>query len=309
MRSLRSTQRWRVAPQSADRSAEECGGDTDSDGPAELGERRGTHLGKIGDRERGRHQSGQRVQPDEDQRPDAGRQQAGHQDDRDRRSAEPRHLHEQEGAEQGRAEQRADGGEAAGRADQGDALRRSIVLDQVHPPGRDAAAEGDQRRLRAQDRSERQGHQRSGRDAGQVPGRRRPGRPEAVDGRLAAVPREPPDDESHEESTGRHHGQRPPGRHLTETQCAWKVREEPALRVEAQLEEPVGQQRDGRAEDGREDENHHVSPRPQQRRGVRWRCLAGRCGRGSGAADLGFRLRGCHDRALSRPRSRTRRRR
>ena len=62
------------------------------------------------------------AEADEDERADAGREEAGHEHHAHHRPRDAAHLHEQEGADHGRAEQRADRGEGAGGADHGHRL-------------------------------------------------------------------------------------------------------------------------------------------------------------------------------------------
>ena len=78
----------------------------------------------------------------------------------------------------GRAEQGRDGREAAGARDHPDRGLGCVLLHQPHREHAEAAADGDQGRLRPEDGSQAQGRQRGHDDAGQVP---RVGRPAGLE--------------------------------------------------------------------------------------------------------------------------------
>ena len=98
--------------------------------------------------------------------PEASR--PGQRDEAEGRPGDAGRLHDEERAEQGRAEQGADRGEAAGRRHDRQRHRRGVLLDQAHGERREAAADGDERRLGAEHRTQAQGRERGQDDAGQV---------------------------------------------------------------------------------------------------------------------------------------------
>ena len=128
-----------------------------------------------------------RADADEDQGADAGGQQPGEQHQRGRGPAEPDRLHEQERSEQRGAQQGGDGREAARAADDRQRLGGGVALDEPDDQRRDPAAQGDERRLRADDGAEAERRQRGEEDAGQLDGRRRRPGLEPV-GRASARP-------------------------------------------------------------------------------------------------------------------------
>ena len=88
--------------------------------------------GQSGDGQGEGPESGQRVQPDEDEGADAGGQQPRDQDQLEERSTDTRGFHQQEGAEDRGAEEGADGGEASGRGHDDGGSRRRVALGQLH---------------------------------------------------------------------------------------------------------------------------------------------------------------------------------
>ena len=98
----------------------------------------------------------------------------------------PSHLHEEEGADERRAQQRGDGGEAPGGADHHRRHRGGVALEQVHRENAEPAADGDQRRLWAQDDAEAQRGERGGDDAEELDRGDRAAGLEALRGLVAA---------------------------------------------------------------------------------------------------------------------------
>ena len=109
--------------------------------------------GMFGTASEKRPEPGPAVEADEDRaQPTPAASRPGTQHDAEHRAAEAGRLHQQERADERRAEQRADRGEAAGGADHGTRLRGCVPLDQLHREHAEAAADRDQRRLRARAR-------------------------------------------------------------------------------------------------------------------------------------------------------------
>ena len=154
-----------------DRDAQYACGQSNDQRPAEFGRVRPGEMRQPGNGQREVAKARPLAEAEEDQRPDARRQQAGKQDELQRRTAESDRLHHQEGTGNRRAKQRADRGEAAGRADHHLDLRRRLGgLGPADGPGGQAAAERDQRRLRPEHGTEDKRGQRGERDAGQFLG-------------------------------------------------------------------------------------------------------------------------------------------
>ena len=126
--------------------------------------------GQAGDGQGEAAESGQRVEPDEDEGSDAGGQEAGHQHQAQHRAAEAGRLHQEERPDDGGAEQGADGGEAPGRGDHCRRHGRGVLLGQVHGQCAQPAADGDQRSLGTEDHTKAEGGQRGQDDAGKLGG-------------------------------------------------------------------------------------------------------------------------------------------
>jgi hypothetical protein len=137
----------------------------DDEGPAELGDVRSGECGEIGQGERERPVPRPCVQADEHERADARGKQAGQQDRPQHGPPDADRLHEQERAAEWGPDEGADGREAARGCDHGERLLGHVPSCQPHGRRGEAAADRDERRLRADHRSESQTHQRGGRDA------------------------------------------------------------------------------------------------------------------------------------------------
>ena len=137
--------------QPLDGGAEDRSDDADHDRPQKLGHTGAAGRRDVRDREREGAEAGPVVEPDEDQRADTGSEQPGREHHSEHRAADPGHLHHQERGRKRRAEERADRGEAPGGADHDTGHLRRVPLDQVEGEDSEAAADRDQRRLRAED--------------------------------------------------------------------------------------------------------------------------------------------------------------
>ena len=171
-----------------------------------------------------RAEAGPVVQADEDQCADAGGEQPRQRHQAQGRAADAGRLHDQEGAQQGRAEQGADRGEAAGRRHDRQGHRRCVLVDQVHGQRSEAATDGDERRLGAEDGAEAQRGQGGQDDAGELP----------VDGwtatgvetqgrRVAAVAGQVADGQPGQQSAQHQPGQRPPRRRRSREDVAGEI--------------------------------------------------------------------------------------
>ena len=162
----------------ADAAADEGGQHPDDQRPPELGGVGVVERRQVGHGQREVTDPGALAEADEDECADAGGEQAGQQHHRGGGAADGDGLHQQERAEQRRAEERGDGSEAAGAADHEERLRGSVALDEPHGQRGQPTAEGDERRLRADDgaEAERDHAQRGTRRAARS-GSERPPRP------------------------------------------------------------------------------------------------------------------------------------
>ena len=132
---------------------------SDRDRPEELGSGRAARGRDVGDRERERPETGPGVEPDKDERTHAGRDQARDQDHAQQGTAQAGHFHQEEGADDRRAEQGRDRGEAPGHPEDHDRHRRRVALEEVDGQDTETAADRDQGRLRTEDDPEAQGRE------------------------------------------------------------------------------------------------------------------------------------------------------
>ena len=102
-------------------------------------------------------QSGPVPHPSEDQRPDPAGDQAGQQHEKDLAPGETDDLQHENSGDKGVAEDGRDRSSRAGSGDQGHPLGRLTQPGSVSGKYRQAAAQGDQRRLRAEDSAQHQG--------------------------------------------------------------------------------------------------------------------------------------------------------
>jgi hypothetical protein len=123
-------------------------------------------------RQRRPPEPGHGVQPHEDQRADPRRQQAGEQHQPERGPAQPGGFHQQERADDRGAEQGADRGEATGRRDHRTDLLGHLAMGETHRAHAESGAEGDQRRLRPEYRSQAEAREGREQHARQVDGTR-----------------------------------------------------------------------------------------------------------------------------------------
>ncbi len=251
-------------PEPVDRRAHDRRRDPDDQGPAEFRDVGPGKMGQARDRQGKGAEPGQRVKADEDEGTHAGGEQAGQQDD-PRHRTQARGLHQQERPRDGRAEQRADGGEAARRGHHGGGLGGQVALGQPDREDGQAAAERDQRCLRTQHDAEAQGGQGRQHYPGKL-GRR--GRAaaglEPVSGRVAALPRQEPDDRCDQQAGHREDGKRPPRWRAVKAQPVGQVGEDLGLQVGDEGQKTVGRGGDWRAEHRGEDQQSQVTLAPQQ---------------------------------------------
>ena len=214
-------------------------------------------------------------------RPAASR--PGSEHEAEHRAAEAGGLQQQERADQRRAEQRADRREAARRRHYRRHSRRRVARRQPDGQHAEPAAHQDQRRLGTEHGAERERGERGEQHAGELGGRQRPRRLEAVGGRVAARAGQVPDRECDEEPREREQRQRPPHRRRVEPEGLREVGEDRLLQPVDEREEPVRGGGDRQAKQRREDEQLDVAAAPQQRLGVR---LTGRRGRSLHASNV-----------------------
>jgi hypothetical protein len=154
--------------QPLDAGAEERRDDADHDRPQKLGHTGAAGRREVRDREREGAEAGPVVEADEDQRADTGSEQPGREHHTEHRTADPGHLHHQERGRKRRAEERADRGETPCRGDHDTGHLRRVALDQVDDEDSEAAADRDQRRLRAKDDPEAERDERCNDDPGEL---------------------------------------------------------------------------------------------------------------------------------------------
>jgi hypothetical protein len=143
--------------------------------------------GKPRDRQRQRAQPRQRVEPEEDQRADAGREQPRQEHDREHRAAQARASSSRKAPSRG--EPSSDAIAAKDPAAATTARVRSSALPRVascNGQHAEPRADRDQRRLRAEHDAEGQRRERGEHDAGQLVDGQRAARLEPVGGRVAA---------------------------------------------------------------------------------------------------------------------------
>ena len=193
----------------------------------------------------------------------------GHEHQFQRRPAQPGRLHQQERAEQRRAEQRADGREAARGGQHGRDPGRRVLLGQPHRDHAQAAAQRDQRGLRAEHHAQAQRGQGGQHHAGKLRG---PGRPlprlEAVGRRVAAPAGQVADGQPDQDPGDRQRQQRPPRRLALEAHGLGQVGEHPALRLAGQGQEAPGGRRDRHAEQRGQHQQDQVPAGAQRRQRV-----------------------------------------
>ena len=181
------------------------------------------------------------------------------------RAAQPRHLHEKEGADDGRAQERGDGGEAPGDTDHDHGHRRRVPLEQVDREDAEAAPDCDQRRLRAQHRAEAQRGEGRRDDAEELDGLHRPAGFEALRGLVAPGSGQEANGQSDEQPAQGQPGQRPPQRLSVEPEAVREIDEDLVLELGDGVQEEVGNGRHGDADDGPQEEQDDVAPRPDDR--------------------------------------------
>jgi hypothetical protein len=133
----------------ADPGAGQSRGQADGQRPAELRDIGPAEMRQTGNRYGERPEAGPGVHAYEDQRTDPRSEQAGDQHEPQRGSAQSGGLHQQERAENRRAEQRADGGEASRRSHYRPGAVRHVALGEPDGQEAQAAADRDERRLRS----------------------------------------------------------------------------------------------------------------------------------------------------------------
>ena len=194
------------------------GRQSDDDRPAELGDVGVPEMGQVRNGEREGAMAGPAVEPDEDEGSDTSRQQPGHQHQSHHRATQPRCLHQEEGAGDRGAEQRADGGETAGRGHYRDRLRRGIPFGGVHDESGQPATDGDQGRFWSEHRSKGQGRQGGQHHPGQLDRQRCPSGLEAVGRRVPAPARQVPDGGADQHAGDADQRDRPPDRRPVKAQ-------------------------------------------------------------------------------------------
>ena len=215
--------------------------------------RRRPDVRKAGDRQRKRAEPRPGVEAGEDERADAGGQQARHQHHLHHRPAEAGGLHQEERPGQGGPEQRADGGETAGRRDRRLGPGRSVPLDELDRQDTEAAAEGDQGPLGAEHHAQAQRRERRQHDARKIPGRRRSrAHLESVGGRVTALAGQVPDGQAHQHPGQQQRQNGPPQGFGVEAHGLGQIGEDPSLQLADQREKEVGRRRDGHADDRRQ---------------------------------------------------------
>ena len=217
-------------------------------------------------------EAGPVVEPDENQRADAGSEQPGREHHSEHRAADPGHLHHQEGGRKRRAEERADRCEAPGCADHGTGHLRRVALEQVNGEHSEAAADRDQRRLRAKDDAEAERGERGNDDPGELD---RPYGSGCLKPLCRLVPsrsRQVLDCERHQQAAQRKQRNRPPGRLVLEAEVAGQRAEQILLQLGETLEKEVRGGRRRHSDDRAEREQHDVRAALQKLERT-WRCL------------------------------------
>ena len=289
----------RLQPQRerADTRSDDRGQEPDRDRPEKLGAGGASHRREIGHREGERPEPRPVVEPDVDERADAGGEQARNENDAHQRAPDPGHFHEQERRDERGAEQGGDGGEATGRPQDDARHLRRIALDQVNREHAQTAADRDQRRLRAEHDAKAERRERRDHDARELDRLNRPRGLEALGGLVARRPRQILDREGDEEPAQREKRDRPPGGLAAEAELVREGREDILLRLRDRLEEEVGDRGHGDADQRAEHEQNEIAPTAKQlgpdpaAAGV-WRR------RGAGSVTTGrarARRRGCRD--------------
>ena len=166
---------------------------------------------------------------EEDQRSDAGGQQARHQHHAHHGPGQAGDLHEQEGTEDGRAQKGADGGEAARGPDHEHGLRGGVLLHEPHDQHGEAAADGDERGLGADHGAEGQRGEGGEDDAGEERGLRGAVVLEPVGRGVATGAGQLLDGEGHEQAADHQERDRPPGRRRVEAEVDREGGEDPLL--------------------------------------------------------------------------------
>ncbi len=250
----------------ADARAHDGGEHADRDRPRELGHGGRADRREVGYDERERAQPRPRVEAEEDQGPDSRGDEARDEHERHRRSGQPRGLHEQERAQQGRTQQGADGAEAAGRGDDGHRLRGRVAGREPYGADAEPAAQGDERGLGPDDDAEAEAGEGGEEDAGELDRRRwgLAGR-EPVGGRLAPASGEVPDRQTDQHAGQHQQRDGPPHRGTVEAEVLRKVGEQPVLQLVDHPQEAVGDGRDRGADDGREHQELQIAGRTHHR--------------------------------------------
>ena len=252
--------------------------------PAEHRARGAVERRQARERERERPQAGERVEADEDQRPDAGREQAGNEHDAEHRAAQPGRLEQQERAEQRRAR--------AGARSRRSCPAAAITVAAIGGASRAARRTASTPRPLPMAMSGASGPSTApklsvARAASMTPGSWTGGsapaglKPSAgecppVPGSrwIAAATSRPPT---------REHRHRPPRGRRVVAELVREVAEERLLQLRDEPEEAVGDRRHRHADERREHEQLDVAPRPEERQRdprARWRAEASSCREG-----------------------------
>ena len=167
------------------------------------------------------------------------------------RTAQPGHLHEEEGADDGRAQQRGDGGEAPGDTDHHHRHRWCVPLEQVYRENAETAPDRDQGCFRTQHGAEAQRGEGRGDNAEELDGRHRPSGLESLRGLVAPGSGEVANGQSDEKPAQRQPRQRPPQRLAVESEAVRKVGEDLLLHPGDSLQEEIGDGSHRDADDAR----------------------------------------------------------
>ena len=211
------------------------------------------------------------VEPDEDERTHAGRDQARDQDHAQQGTAQAGHFHQEEGADDRRTEQGRDRGEAPGHPEDHDRHRRRVPLEKMDRQDTETAADRDQGRLRAEHDPEAQGHEGGQHDPGKLDRRDRPAGLETVGRRVAASSGEVLDRERNEEPAECEERSGPPGRRAVEAEVVRQRREDVLLRLGDQLQEEVRRGCDRDTDDRAQHEQPDIAVALEQLDGIRRR--------------------------------------
>ena len=186
-------------------------GDGQNDRPAEVGEVRAVERRQLqgGDRDRGGAEPGPGAHPDPDQRADAGCQEARNEDDLQLRATQARGLDQDQRGDQRRPEEERHRRERRRGPDDLGRLRRRVGSEEADAQDPQAAADRDQRGLRAYDGTEGDRGHACEHDARER-ARHRGGGVQAIGRDVAAVSGQAGDREGDDHTGDREHRNRPP---------------------------------------------------------------------------------------------------